>query len=56
VRLVKSLSLGDPVKAITSAGLDMASWAAEATAWGQAMVGRHELGLRFGELMTATWE
>jgi Skp family chaperone for outer membrane proteins len=56
VRLVKSLSLGDPLKAISSAGLDMPSWASEATAWGQAMVGRHELGLRFGELMTATWE
>jgi hypothetical protein len=56
VRLLKSLGLGDPMKAITSAGLDMASWAAEATAWGNAMVGRLELGLRFGELMTAPWE
>jgi len=56
VRLVKGLSLGDPLKAISSAGLDMASWAAEATAWGHAMVGRHELGLRFGELMVAPWE
>jgi hypothetical protein len=56
VRLVKSMSLGDPLKAFSSAGLDMASWAAEATAWGQAMVGRQELGLRFGELMTAPWE
>jgi hypothetical protein len=56
VRLMKSMSLGDPMKAITSAGLDMSSWAAESNAWGQAMVGRMELGMRFGELMTATWQ
>lgn len=55
-RLLKTLGLGDPLKALSSAGLDMAGWVAEATAWGQALTGRLELGLRFGELMTAPWE
>ncbi len=55
-RLLKSMSLGDPMKAMTAAGLDVFSWSAEATAWGQAMVGRVELGMRFGELMSAPWE
>ncbi len=55
VRLLKSMSLGDPMKAMASAGLDVATWSAEATAWGQAMVGRMELGMRFGELMSAPW-
>ena len=56
MRLIKGLSLGDPLKAIAVAGLDMSSWAALATAWGQAMMGRVELGLRFGELMLAPWD
>jgi hypothetical protein len=56
VRLLKELGLGDPMKALASAGIDVATWAAVATAWGQAMMGRMELGLRFGELMAAPWE
>ncbi len=56
VRLLKEMGLGDPLKAMASAGLDVTSWSAMATAWGQAMVGRLELGLRFGELMAAPWE
>jgi hypothetical protein len=56
VRLLKGMSQGDPLKAMGSAGLDVATWSAVATAWGQAMVGRMALGLRFGELMAAPWE
>jgi len=56
VRLLKGMSLGDPMKAMAAAKIDMTSWAAEATAWGQALAGRLELGLRFGELMSAPWE
>jgi hypothetical protein len=56
VRLLKTMGLGDPLKAMASVGLDVAGWTAEATAWGQALTGRLELGLRFGELMTAPWE
>jgi hypothetical protein len=56
VRLLKLMGQGDPLKAMADVGLDIATWPAEATAWGQAMVGRLELGLRFGELMAAPWE
>jgi hypothetical protein len=56
VRLLKGMGLGDPMKAMAAAGVDIVSWAAEATAWGQALAGRMELGLRFGELMAAPWE
>lgn len=56
VRLLKTMGLGDPLKAMAEVGLDVAGWTAEATAWGQALTGRLELGLRFGELMTAPWE
>lgn len=56
VRLLKTMGLGDPLKAMASVGLDVAGWTAEATAWGQALSGRLELGLRFGELISAPWE
>jgi len=56
VRLLKDMGRGDPLKAMASAGVDMATWAAVANAWGQALVGRLELGLRFGELLAAPWE
>ncbi|WP_224244416.1 hypothetical protein [Hyalangium gracile] len=56
VRLLKAMGMGDPMKAMASAGLDIATWPAVAHAWGQAMVGRMELGMRFGELLAAPWE
>jgi hypothetical protein len=56
VRLLKDMGRGDPLKAMASAGIDMATWAAVANAWGQVLVGRLELGLRFGELLAAPWE
>ncbi len=55
VRVLKALSAGDPVHVIAAAGLDMSSWSAEVTAWGQAMLQRHELGLRFSQLLSAPW-
>jgi hypothetical protein len=56
VRLLKAMGLGNPMKVMAAAGLDAASWAAEATAWGQVMAQRLELGMRFGELFAAPWE
>ncbi|MFP2895762.1 hypothetical protein [Corallococcus sp. 4LFB] len=47
---------GDVMKLFDTLGLTPATWAAQANAWGQAMVGRMELGMRFGELLTAPWE
>jgi Skp family chaperone for outer membrane proteins len=56
VRLLKVMSRGNPLGAMAAVGLEAATWSAEATAWGQAMVRRLELGLRFGELFSAPWE
>ena len=56
VRLLKVMSLGNPVQVMAAAGLDASTWAAEATVWGQAMTQRMELGMRFGELFAAPWE
>ena len=56
VRLLKVMSLANPLQVMAAAGLDASTWAAEATAWGQAMVQRMELGMRFGELFAAPWE
>lgn len=56
VRLLKTMSVSANVLEVFAAhGLTVASWTAESTAWGQAMVKRPELGLRFGELMAAPW-
>lgn len=55
-RLLKAMSGSSDVMAVFSAhGLTVESWTAECTAWGRAMTGRMELGLRFGELMAAPW-
>ncbi|MBZ4418843.1 hypothetical protein [Myxococcus sp. RHSTA-1-4] len=55
-RLLKAMSGSSDVLAVFAAhGLTVESWTAEATAWGQAMTGRMELGLRFAELMAAPW-
>ena len=56
VRLLKVMSRANPVHVMAAAGLDASTWAAEATAWGQAMTQRLELGMRFGELFAAPWE
>ncbi|WP_375756297.1 hypothetical protein [Corallococcus exercitus] len=56
-RMIKAMQRGgDVMKLFDTLGLTPATWAAQATAWGQAMVGRMELGMRFGELLTAPWE
>ncbi|WP_164008601.1 hypothetical protein [Pyxidicoccus trucidator] len=57
VLLLKQLSGGgaDVLAVFAAHGLTVESWTAEATAWGRAMTGRMELGLRFGELMAAPW-
>jgi hypothetical protein len=56
VRLLKVMSRVNPVLVMAAAGLDVSAWSAEATAWGQAMTRRMELGMRFGELFAAPWE
>ena len=56
VRLLKVMSRANPLKVMAAAGLDATTWSAEATAWGQAMGQRMELGMRFGELFAAPWE
>ncbi|TSC22838.1 hypothetical protein [Corallococcus sp. Z5C101001] len=56
-RMIKALQRGgDVLKLFETAGLTPVTWAAQATAWGQAMVGRMELGMRFAELLGAPWE
>ncbi|MBN9688485.1 MULTISPECIES: hypothetical protein [unclassified Corallococcus] len=56
-RMIKAMQQGgDVMKLFETLGLTPATWAAQATAWGQAMVGRVDLGMRFGELLTAPWE
>ncbi|MHA7627858.1 hypothetical protein [Corallococcus sp. M7] len=56
-RMIKAMQQGgDVMKLFETLGLTPATWAAQATAWGQAMVGRMDLGMRFGELLTAPWE
>ncbi|MFP2912436.1 hypothetical protein ACLESD_46935, partial [Pyxidicoccus sp. 3LFB2] len=57
VLLLKQLSGGgaDVLAVFAAHGLTVESWTAECTAWGQALTGRLELGLRFGELMAAPW-
>ena len=55
-RLLKELGQGEPLKTLAAAGIDISTWPGVATAWGQALMGRMELALRFGELMSAPWE
>ncbi|RKH61055.1 hypothetical protein [Corallococcus aberystwythensis] len=56
-RMIKALQRGgDVMKLFETLGLTPATWAAQANAWGQVMVGRMELGMRFGELLGAPWE
>ncbi|NRD66893.1 hypothetical protein HRD49_34620 [Corallococcus exiguus] len=56
-RMIKAMQQGgDVMKLFETLGLTPATWAAQATAWGQVMVGRMELGMRFGELLGAPWE
>ncbi|WP_223641953.1 hypothetical protein [Corallococcus sp. EGB] len=56
-RMIKAMQKGgDVMKLFDTLGLTPVTWAAQANAWGQAMVGRMELGMRFGELLTAPWE
>ncbi len=56
VRLLKVMGRGNPLQVMAAAGLDASTWAAEATAWGQVMTQRMELGMRFGELYSAPWD
>lgn len=57
VRFIKAMGRGtDPLRLLDSVGLEPATWAACSNAWGQAMVKRQELGLRFAELMGANWD
>ncbi|NOK17581.1 hypothetical protein [Corallococcus carmarthensis] len=56
-RMIKALQRGgDVMKLFETLGLTPVTWAAQANAWGQAMVGRMDLGMRFGELLGAPWE
>ncbi|QAT82327.1 hypothetical protein EJ065_0722 [Corallococcus coralloides] len=56
-RMIKAMQQGgDVMKLFETLGLTPATWAAQATAWGQVLVGRMDLGMRFGELLTAPWE
>ncbi|MFP2933780.1 hypothetical protein ACLESO_53330, partial [Pyxidicoccus sp. 3LG] len=57
VRLLKALSGGgaDVMALFAAQGLTVEAWTAEATAWGQAMIRRPDLAMRFGALMTAPW-
>ncbi|RKH47271.1 hypothetical protein D7Y23_22175 [Corallococcus sp. AB050B] len=56
-RMIKAMQRGgDVMKLFDTLGLTPVTWAAQANAWGQAMVGRMELGMRFGELLSAPWE
>ncbi|MBN8229478.1 hypothetical protein JYK02_18360 [Corallococcus macrosporus] len=56
-RMIIAMQRGaDVMKLFDTLGLTPVTWAAQANAWGQRMVGRMELALRFGELLTAPWE
>ncbi|CAM3163067.1 hypothetical protein G4177_02960 [Corallococcus sp. ZKHCc1 1396] len=55
-RMLKALQGGaDVMKLFEVVGLTPVTWATQANAWGQAMVGRTELALRFAELLQAPW-
>ncbi|WP_426733446.1 hypothetical protein [Myxococcus faecalis] len=55
-RTLKALSgNGDWLELLAANGLSMTSWSTEARAWGEAMVRRPELGLRFSQLFHAPW-
>ncbi|RKH21047.1 hypothetical protein D7X74_02235 [Corallococcus sp. CA047B] len=55
-RMLKALQGGaDVLKLFEVVGLTPATWATQANAWGQAMVGRPELAIRFSELLQAPW-
>lgn len=56
VLLLKVMSRANPLQAMAAAGLDATTWSAEASAWGQVLAQRMELGLRFGELFQGPWE
>jgi cellulose synthase operon protein C len=56
-RMIKAMQRGaDVMKLFDTLGLTPVTWAAQANAWGQMMVGRMELAMRFGELLQAPWE
>jgi cellulose synthase operon protein C len=56
-RVIKAMQRGaDVMKLFDTLGLTPVTWAAQANAWGQKLVGRMELALRFGELLQAPWE
>ncbi|RKG65962.1 hypothetical protein D7V80_21650 [Corallococcus sp. CA054B] len=56
-RMIKAMQQGgDVMKLFETLGLTPATWAAQSTAWGQLLVGRMELAVRFGELLGAPWE
>ncbi|RYZ43544.1 MAG: hypothetical protein EOO71_03025 [Myxococcaceae bacterium] len=55
-RMIKALQAGgDVMKLFEVVGLTPVTWATQANAWGQAMVGRTELAIRFSELLQAPW-
>ncbi|WP_141327585.1 hypothetical protein [Myxococcus sp. AB025B] len=55
-RILKALSMGDDALEVFAAnGLSVTSWGTEGRAWGEAMVRRPELGLRFSQLFHAPW-
>ncbi|RKH45330.1 hypothetical protein [Corallococcus sicarius] len=55
-RLLKAMQGGaDVLQLFQALGLTPATWATQANAWGQAMVGRMELAMRFAELLGARW-
>jgi hypothetical protein len=56
VRLLKAMSGGADVLALFAAhGLTVETWTVECNAWGQAMIRRPDLAMRFGALMAAPW-
>ncbi|MDY7227396.1 hypothetical protein [Hyalangium rubrum] len=56
VRLIKAMSGSNAVFVLAAAGLEVSDWTVEATAWGQAMTQRLDLGVRFGQLVSAPWQ
>ncbi|MCY0998742.1 hypothetical protein OWM54_16505 [Myxococcus sp. MISCRS1] len=55
-RILKALSMGDDALEVFAAnGLSVTSWGTEGRAWGEAMIRRPELGLRFSQLFHAPW-
>ncbi|MCP3058819.1 hypothetical protein LXT21_08550 [Myxococcus sp. K38C18041901] len=55
-RTLKALSgAGDWMELLAANGLSMTTWSTEARAWGEAMIRRPELGLRFSQLFHAPW-